>query len=73
MTNYEYILNRMSPDIIADLLRGFYTDDCLCCVYSKDDCEMKCIDGTLEWLNKEVGIEEPKQEFFDIINEDILK
>lgn len=73
MTNYEYILNRMSPDIIADLLRGFYVDDCFCCVYSKDDCERNCIDGTLEWLNKEIDIEEPKQEFFDIISEDILK
>ena len=53
MTNYEKVMNEMTPEKLADMI-DHGTASCLMCTYrNKSNCSFHCRDGIEEWLNQE--------------------
>ena len=55
MTNYEKIMNDMTPEKLAELLTGnSERNTCLMCAYRNiARCAFQCLDGIEKWLKKE--------------------
>lgn len=50
MTNYERVMNEMTPEKLADMIYHA----CLMCAYrNKSNCSFRCRDGIEEWLKQE--------------------
>lgn len=53
MTNYEKIMNDMTPEKLAEIIDGV-TNECLMCAYHKKTyCMAQCSEGIERWLNQE--------------------
>lgn len=53
MTNYEKIMNDMTPEKLAEIMDQA-TNLCLMCVYREQTyCKFRCRDGTEKWLKQE--------------------
>ncbi|WP_154502484.1 hypothetical protein [Stecheria intestinalis] len=53
MTNYERIMNEMTPEMFVEILDGM-TNPCLMCSYRKQaHCPRRCQEGIEKWLNQE--------------------
>lgn len=53
MTNYEKIMNDMTPEKLAEIIDEV-KNPCLMCVYLEQTyCKFRCREGIEKWLNQE--------------------
>jgi hypothetical protein len=54
MTNYEKIMNDMTPEMYAEIILEGMFNPCLMCAYrDKTRCAFHCLDGIEKWLKQE--------------------
>lgn len=54
MTNYEKVMNDMTPEMFAEIILEGMFNPCLMCAYRNTvRCSSGCIDGIEKWLKEE--------------------
>ena len=54
MTNYEKVMNDMTPEMFAEIILDGMFNPCLMCAYrEKKACLFRCIEGIEEWMKQE--------------------
>ena len=54
MTNYEKVMDGMTPEMFAEIILEGALNPCLMCAYSNTvRCSSGCIDGIEKWLKQE--------------------
>ena len=54
MTNYERIMNEMTPEKLTGFIFGGIANACCMCAYrDKQRCGFRCTEGIEEWMNQE--------------------